>query len=43
VGHSDKEMHVIQGASHYYMGQPDKMAQSVATCLDWLRRKGFVG
>ncbi len=43
VGHTDKEMQVIQGASHYYMGQPDKMAQSVATCLDWMRRKGFVG
>jgi alpha-beta hydrolase superfamily lysophospholipase len=42
VGHGDKEIQVIQGASHYYLGQPDKMAKSVAACLDWMRRKGFV-
>jgi alpha-beta hydrolase superfamily lysophospholipase len=42
VGHGDKEIQVIQGASHYYLGQPDKMAKSVAACLDWMQRKGFV-
>lgn len=42
VGHADKELYVNRGATHYYQGQPDKMAESVQVCLDWLRRKGFL-
>jgi pimeloyl-ACP methyl ester carboxylesterase len=42
VGHGDKELHWIEGANHYYFGQPDKCAESAALCADWLRRKGFI-
>lgn len=42
VLHADKELHVIEGATHYYIGQPDKARQAVETCLDWMRRKGFL-
>jgi pimeloyl-ACP methyl ester carboxylesterase len=41
VTHADKERHVIQGANHYYFGQPDKMQESVEAQGEWLRRKGF--
>ena len=41
VTKADKERHTIQGANHYYFGQPDKMEESVAVQSDWLRRKGF--
>lgn len=41
VGHGDKEMHEIQGANHYYFGQPKEMEAAVNHCTDWLRRKGF--
>jgi len=42
VKHTDKELYYNKGANHYYFGQPEKMAESVAVCLDWLRRKGFM-
>jgi dienelactone hydrolase len=41
VTHADKERHVIQGANHYYFGQPEKMQESVQAQAEWLRRKGF--
>jgi len=37
-----KEHHVIQGATHYYFDQPDKLAEAVQVGLGWLRRHGFV-
>ena len=37
----DKEMHVIKGATHYYLGQPELLAQAVDTVTDWLGRKGL--
>jgi len=39
VQHNDKEFHVIKGATHYYIGQPDKMAEAVVLVTDWLKRK----
>jgi alpha-beta hydrolase superfamily lysophospholipase len=39
---TDRERATIQGATHYYLGQPDKMAEAVGVVGDWLRRKGFV-
>lgn len=42
VGHDDKEMHWIEGANHYYFGQPDKAAESAAVCVDWLQRKNLL-
>jgi pimeloyl-ACP methyl ester carboxylesterase len=39
---SDKEYVEIAGASHYYVGQPEQLAQCVATVVDWSSRKGLL-
>ena len=39
VQHDDKELHVVKGATHYYIGQPDKMAEAVAIVAAWLKKK----
>jgi alpha-beta hydrolase superfamily lysophospholipase len=41
VSHPDKELHVVEGANHYYFGQGDKVGEAVALCQDWMRRHGF--
>lgn len=41
VGHDDKEMHEIAGATHYYFGQPEQLHQAVTLCSDWMDRKGL--
>jgi pimeloyl-ACP methyl ester carboxylesterase len=33
--------HQIDGATHYYMGQPDKVAQAVGIIKDWMAKNGF--
>ncbi len=42
IGHDDKEFHRIQGATHYYLGQPEKMAEAVALTIEWLTKKSFL-
>ncbi len=44
VTHDDKELHVVEGATHYYLGtgpdgtdQRPKLAEAVGICTDWLR------
>ena len=39
VAHDDKEFHIVKGATHYYIGQPDKMAEAVALVSAWLKKK----
>lgn len=39
VGHDDKELHVVKGATHYYIGQPDKVAEAVGIVAGWLKKK----
>jgi alpha-beta hydrolase superfamily lysophospholipase len=43
IGHPDKEMHEIPGATHYYAGpdQRDKLRQAVDIISDWLVRHDF--
>jgi len=43
VGHSDKAMHVIAGATHYYSGpdQREALARAVALITDWLAERGL--
>ena len=38
----DKEYVHIEGASHYYMGQPDRMAECLAALRDWSIRKNLL-
>ena len=38
----DKEFVHIKGASHYYMGQPERMAECLAALRDWSVRKNLL-
>ncbi len=38
----DKEYVHIEGASHYYMGQPERMAECLAALRDWSIRKNLL-
>ncbi len=42
LGTPDKEYVEIEGATHYYVGQPDQLAQCIASINDWSRRKGLL-
>jgi pimeloyl-ACP methyl ester carboxylesterase len=35
----DKEMITIKGATHYYVGQPEQLAQCIGAVRDWAGRK----
>ncbi len=41
VGHDDKEIHEIDGATHYYIGQDKQLAEATGICLGWLEKKGL--
>ena len=41
VGHKDKELREIKGATHYYAGQPKQCAEAIDVCGEWLGRKGL--
>ena len=45
IGHPDKEMRQIHGATHYYAGpdQRDKLRETVNIVTDWLVRHDFAG
>jgi alpha-beta hydrolase superfamily lysophospholipase len=40
---TDKERVEIQGANHYYFGQPDHLKEAVSKAGAWLESKGFAG
>ena len=39
---ADKTMQVIEGASHYYAGQPKQLAEAVRVCREWLGARGLL-
>lgn len=43
VGHPDKTLHVVQGATHYYAGkgQREPLREAVGVATDWLAERGF--
>jgi pimeloyl-ACP methyl ester carboxylesterase len=41
IPHKDKQMFEVYGATHYYAGQPDKLAICVDHCTQWLEQRGF--
>jgi pimeloyl-ACP methyl ester carboxylesterase len=41
VAQTDRSLHIVAGATHYYAGQPDKLAQASGIVADWLARHGF--
>lgn len=36
-----REMHVIKGATHYYKGQPELLAECLGLIGDWMERQGL--
>jgi len=38
----DKEYVRLEGATHYYLGQPDLLARCIDAVTDWSRRKGLL-
>jgi pimeloyl-ACP methyl ester carboxylesterase len=38
----DKEYIEIQGATHYYLGQPSELAQCIGAVVSWSRRKALL-
>ncbi len=42
VKHAEKEHARIEGATHYYLGQPDKLAEAVALTKTWLAKRGLI-
>jgi len=39
---SDKQMHCIAGANHYYARQPELLGQAVRITLDWMRERQLI-
>jgi len=42
IGHENKQLEWIEGANHYYFGQPEKANESARMCKSWLDEKGFI-
>jgi len=42
AGSQYKTMRVIEGGTHYYAGQPDKLAEAVSTVQNWLTARNLV-
>lgn len=38
----NKEYVVLKGATHYYLGQPELLAQCIGSVIDWSQRKGLL-
>lgn len=38
----DKEYVQLKGATHYYLGQPELLAQCIESVIDWSKRKGLL-
>jgi len=38
----DKRMIVVQGANHYYVGQPEKLKEACDVTINWLRERSFI-
>jgi pimeloyl-ACP methyl ester carboxylesterase len=41
IPHDDKEKHEIEGATHYYMGQPEKLTRCIEIYSGWLQAHGL--
>ena len=42
IGHENKFLEWIEGANHYYFGQPEKSNQSATVCRNWLERMNLI-
>jgi dienelactone hydrolase len=39
----DKTFHLIKGATHYYRGQPEQLAEAITVQRNWLAGRGLLG
>ena len=39
---ADKTMRVIEGATHYYAGQPEQLEDALRLCREWLGARGLL-
>ena len=39
---ADKTMQCLEGATHYFAGQPELLAQAAETCVDWMQQRGLI-
>merc|ERR1711862_181782 len=42
VPHEDKELHIVEGATHYYFGQTDLMASAIERIIVFLRKRNLL-
>ena len=42
IGHENKELKWIEGANHYYFGQPEKSNESSLVCKAWLEEQNLI-
>lgn len=40
---ADKTMSVLQGANHYFVGQPELLQQAVQLCTQWMEQRRLLG
>ncbi|MFP6582312.1 MAG: alpha/beta hydrolase [Candidatus Hydrogenedentota bacterium] len=41
IGPEDKEIHEIDGATHYYRNQPEQLAEAIGICSRWMTAKNL--
>ena len=41
VGSADREMHVVEGANHYFVNQPERLASAAGIVSEWLKTRGY--
>ncbi len=42
AGSRDKTFRVVQGATHYYQGQPELLQQAVEVCVGWMAKRNLL-
>ena len=41
VGSADREMRLVEGANHYFVNQPERLASAAGIVSEWLRTRGY--
>lgn len=41
VGSADREMRLVEGANHYFVNQPERLASAAGIVSEWLKTRGY--
>ncbi|WP_249694306.1 alpha/beta hydrolase [Stappia sp. WLB 29] len=41
VGSADREMKLVEGANHYFVNQPERLASAAGIVSEWLKTRGY--